>query len=639
MTEAVSAARAVPSTDDGRPLQPLLHDSVIVFRAPTQAWSGRDGDMGDAAVHGLYHGDTRVLRAARVRVDGRTPEAISLSTAGASRATFVSLPRHLDGPGADPRVRFERERAVADGSLTESLTLRSRVGHTVRTVVTLELEPDFSTMHAVKAGIADAGAEWSAEPVAGGARVRSGETVATVASDGSIAVDGSVIRVRWEIEVPPHRSQTMTWSVAVEDPSLVVVAARGEPEWAGFEASSGDPRLDRWVSTALEDLAALRLARPDQPDDAFLAAGAPWFFTLFGRDSIWAARFLLPLGTRLAASTLRVLARLQGRVDDPVTAEQPGKIMHELRSTPFEVPGEGMTLPPVYYGTVDATALWVCLLADAWEAGMPEEEVRELLPTLRGCLDWLTGPADSDGDGFIDYIDRSGRGLANQGWKDSGDSIQWRSGTLAEGPIALCEVQGYAYEAAVAGARLLSHFGEPGAAGLGAWAAALKSRFASSYWVSTPEGRYPAVALDARKRPVDTLTSNIGHLIGTGVLSPSEEKDIAALLVDSTMSSGFGLRTMSTGAAGYWPLSYHGGSVWTHDTAITIRGMRRAGLHEEAGILTEGLLAAAESFDFRLPELHSGDPRSSFSAPSPYPAACRPQAWSAAAALAMLEQV
>jgi glycogen debranching enzyme len=290
-------------------------------------------------------------------------------------------------------------------------------------------------------------------------------------------------------------------------------------------------------------------------------------------------------------------------------------------------------LPPVYYGTVDATALWICLLADAWRAGMPEDEVRELRAPLRAALDWLQHHGDTDGDGFIDYIDETGHGLANQGWKDSGDSIQWRSGDLAEGPIALCEVQGYAYEAALAGADLLDHLGETGGDDLREWAAALKARFAESYWVNTPEGSYPAIALDKHKRPVDTLTSNIGHLLGTGILEPSEERAVARLLTGPAMLSGYGVRTMSTEAAGYWPLSYHGGSVWTHDSAIIARGMALAGLDEEADLVIDGLLAAAEGFGYRLPELHSGDPAGQSPVPTPYPAACRPQAWSAAAAV------
>ncbi len=224
-------------------------------------------------------------------------------------------------------------------------------------------------------------------------------------------------------------------------------------------------------------------------------------------------------------------------------------------------------------------------------------EVRDLLPALRAALDWLLHHGDSDGDGFIDYIDETGHGLANQGWKDSGDSIQWRSGELAEGPIALCEVQGYAYEAALAGARLLDAFGEPGARSLREWAATLKRRFAESYWVETPEGPISRGRPGRAQAPVDTLTSNIGHLLGTGILDPDEEAAIAALLVGPTMLSGYGVRTMSTEAGGYWPLSYHGGSVWTHDSAIIARGMALAGLARRGRPSSiEGLLAAAEGF-------------------------------------------
>ncbi len=622
---------------DPTPRQPLLHDSVVVLRAPTQAWSADDGDMGSAPIHGIYHGDTRVVSGLRVSVGGSEPEAIGLAPRGASGATFVSLLRGLDDAGADPRVRLERRRDVSPGCVEESLSLVSRVDHDIATTVVVELDVDTSPMQSVKAGVVD-GADWTLDVDGSGARVTAGgATVRIDAAGATLSSTPTGLRVEWDMSVAPHSTVVRSIRVAIDDPSLVVAAPRRDVDWRRPGERSADPRLDRWMDAAIDDLDALRLVLPDHPDDEFLAAGAPWFFTLFGRDSIWAARFLLPVTTELAASTLRVLARLQGDAHDPESAEQPGKIMHELRSAPLSIPGENVTLPPVYYGTVDATALWVALLADARDAGMSELAVVELLPTLRGCLDWIVDSGDNDGDGFLDYVDLTGHGLANQGWKDSGDSIQWRDGRLAEGPIALCEVQGYAYEAVMAGARLLDEFGDgrDDTDALRAWAAELKRRFADAYWVETKEGRYPAVALDAHKRPVDSLTSNIGHLLGTGILDPDEERTVAELLVGPTMSSGFGLRTLSTRADGYWPLSYHGGSVWTHDTAIAIGGLARAGRHAEAAVLSDGLLAAAERFDFRLPELHSGDAAADFSAPTPYPAACRPQAWSAAAAFAV----
>ncbi len=623
-------------------LQPLLNDALIALRAPTQVWSDTTGDMGSAAVHGIYHGDVRHVRALTTSCDESAIEWISTAPDGASRVVFGGLLRGVDDTTPDPKVRLLRDRRVADGVVSESWTLHSRVDHPIRTTLRLRLSAEFAQLHEVKSGHAIAR---PAQTRIDGEKIRvdaGPQGLDLVAPGGRVASGADGIEAEWEIELPPFGEAEVGWTLELRDDTLVVDSATAPARWDAATVAAGapEPRLARWLRTALDDLDALRLVLPAHPDDEFFAAGAPWFFTLFGRDSIWAARLALPLDREIAASTLRVLARLQGDDDDAQTAQEPGKILHELRASALEMPGEGIVLPPKYYGSVDSTPLWVCLLADAHRAGMPDDEVRELLPALRRALGWIRDHGDSDGDGFLDYIDRLGTGLSNQGWKDSGDSIQWRDGTLADGPIALCEVQAYAFEAALAGADLLERFGEGADAGEAAfwrgWAADLKTRFAETYWVETPEGRYPAIALDRDKRPVDSLTSNIGHLIGTGILSAEEEAHVAALLLGESMSSGYGIRTMSTGAAGYWPLSYHGGSVWVHDTAIAAHGMLRAGLHDEARAVVDGLLDAAEGFQYRVPELHAGDPRSHSSVPTPYPAACRPQAWSAAAAVVCL---
>lgn len=627
-------------------LQPLLDDAVIVLRAPTQVWSGREGDLGAQTIDGVYHGDVRHIRSMTASCRGSRIEWISVAPDGPSRVVFGGLLRGLDDPMPDPRLRLVRDRRVEAGRVTETWTVESGLPHPVETTLTLVIAPDFAPLHDVKAGLA----------VTQAAQIATSESdaTATVSHDGRsfilaapgaevTAVSGAVT-AEWPLVVEPHGAASASFTIALHDDASVVHGAAGAwPPAGGRRAPTGDTRLDRWLDTALGDLDALRLTATDDLDDEFFAAGAPWFFTLFGRDSLWTARLALPVDVGIAASTLRVLARMQGTEVDIATAQEPGKILHELRSSALELPNEGVTLPPLYYGSVDATPLWVCLLADSWRAGMPESEVHALIPALRGALQWLVEYGDSDGDGFIDYIDRTGRGLANQGWKDSGDSIQWRDGTLARGPIALCEVQGYAYEAAIAGADLLEAFGEGEGAlspsALREWASQLRSRFRESYWVDTPEGRYPAIALDRDKRPVDTLTSNIGHLVGTGILDADEERAVAGLLLADSMSSGFGIRTMSTGAAGYWPLSYHGGSVWTHDTAIIAWSLHRAGLTDAARDVVRGLVAAAEGFAYRVPELHAGDPAWQTSVPTPYPAACRPQAWSAAAAIACAEIV
>jgi glycogen debranching enzyme len=439
--------------------------------------------------------------------------------------------------------------------------------------------------------------------------------------------------------VPAAGEASVGWRLDVVDEAAVVRGVDTPAPWSVPAVTAPDDRLTRWIEQGLADLDALRMTTVRQPDAEFIAAGAPWFFTLFGRDSIWTARMLLPLGTRLAGDTLRVLAGLQGTRIDDVTAEEPGKIMHELRRAALALDGDDGELPPLYYGTVDATALWISLLHDAWRWGLPDDEVRALLPNLQAALAWMRDHGDADGDGLLEYVDRSGRGLANQGWKDSGDSVQWRDGSLAEGPIALCEVQAYAYEAAVHGADLLDAYGEPGGDEWREWAARLRERFHAAFWIDDPAGAYPAIALDAHKRPVDTVTSNIGHLLGTGLLDADQVDLVVRRLTDPTLDSGFGLRTMSTDSRGYWPLSYHGGTVWAHDTAIAVLGLAREGRGADAAGLIEGLLSAAAGFGYRMPELHSGDPATEVSVPVPYPAACRPQAWSAAASVAVLTAV
>lgn len=624
------------------PRQPLLSDAVIVLRAPTQVWGGRDGDIGDAAIDGVFHGDVRVIRSLTLTCDESTLETISTVPHGADHVVFGLLARGVDDPMPDPKVRILRDRRVGDGSVAETFTVHSHVAHAIRVTLRVEIHPEFSSLHDVKAGAPVAQAFTIEEVSAERMRVTAGSgTVMVEAPDAAVdALDG-VIRVTWSIELEPGAIVERGIRVEITDPTLVVRGAISAAPWDAptVAADVADPRLQRWVAAALSDLDALRMSLPASPDDEFFAAGAPWFFTLFGRDSLWAARFALPVAPQIAASTLRVLAGVQGDRHDPATAQEPGKIPHELRSAGMQLPAEGVALPPLYYGSVDSTPLWVCLLVDAWRSGMPETQVRDLIPALRAALRWMVEEGDSDGDGFLDYIDRSGHGLANQGWKDSGDSIQWRDGRLAEGPIALCEVQGYAYEAALGGADLLESLdgaqsddaGEPAA--LRRWAQVLRERFAEAYWVETVEGRYPAIALDRHKNPVDTLTSNIGHLLGTGILDQRDEMVVADLLRGETLSSGYGIRTMSTDAAGYWPLSYHGGSVWAHDTAIAAWGMARAGLREDALAVAQQLIDAAEGFDYRVPELYAGDSRAQSPVPTPYPAACRPQAWSAAAAI------
>lgn len=622
--------------------QPLLHDLLVALAAPTQAWSAPDGQIRGRGVHGVFHGDVRALSRAELTVDGEEPEVISAGPDGLGAVRVVALARGIDGEGADPTTRLERRRHVSPGEMVEEIVVSCATASPVSGTVRVVLGADLAPMDVVKAGGTRpaAPAERLAAETAGAASLRwtDGQLTAEVtANDAELDLaDAAAPVLTWTVTVEPGVARTLRWRVAVTDPGAVVgPPATDRPVWSTPAVEAGDARLAALLERSLEDLAGLRMSAAFAPDDVFLAAGAPWFFTLFGRDSLWAARMLLPLGTDLATGTLRTLAAVQGEKVDVETAEQPGKIVHEIRRATQDL-DDATHLPPTYYGTIDATPLWVCLLHDAWRWGMEREQVEALLPAMERALGWMAEYGDADGDGFLEYVDASGHGLANQGWKDSSDSVQWRDGSLAAGTIALCEVQGYAYEAAVAGAALLEEFGRPGAAEWRAWAERLAVRFREAFWVGDDDGAYPAIALDGAKRPVDGVSSNMGHLLGTGLLNRAEEELVARRLTSPAMASGYGLRTLAEGSGGYWPLRYHGGTVWPHDTAITVQCLSRAGFGAEAAALAGGLLEAAPSVGYRLPELFSGDALGTVPAVVPYPASCRPQAWSAASAVVVL---
>ncbi len=632
--------------------QPFLHSDPALVRAPVQAWSGTDGQIrvtpgaaGRAgrrlSAHGFYRGDVRVLSRAVLRVDGAEPEPVGHRLVGSDRAVFTGVIATPNAPTPDPQLVLERHRELSDDALIETWVFRSALAEPAVLDVELELASDLAELSAIKSGRAAA----PVPPARGSGPVwQDGGVRAWLSADGArlgSPPDEPVLRLVWQVAVPAGGEATLGWRLSTEDERATLVPPVRRPVASAFAdrlRTVGEPqdqRWGRWLRRSAADLDALLLAPVDRPESAFLAAGAPWYFTLFGRDSIWAARLLLPVVPELALSTLQVLARHQGVREDPGSAEQPGKILHELRDRPVRLDGgrqgRPLELPPVYYGSTDSTLLWISLLAETWRAGADPVAIEALLPALQAALGWLRDSADADGDGFVEYLDAGGRGLSNQGWKDSADSIRFADGRQAQGAIALVEVQGYAHRAALDGAELLTAFELPGAADWREWAGALAERFRSSFWCADRLGRYPALALDGDKRRVDGVSSNIGHLLGTGLLEPDESAEVAARLRHPTMLSGFGVRTLSGDNAGYWPWSYHCGSVWAHDTAIVLDGLRRDGFEAQAAELATGLLGAADAFDGRLPELFAGDGTFPDQPPSAYPASCRPQAWAAAA--------
>jgi glycogen debranching enzyme len=625
-----------PQSEQAPGLQPWLHDLTLVLAAPTQVWSGADGQVRSGGAQGLMHGDRRLLDRLELTVDGEEPTPVAQHPAGGGGHVFVAVPRRVGDPGPDPTVRVTRTRTLRPGGLRESVALTSTGRATVSCTVQLRVSADLASMDDLKAGhqrapvapsrLDDEAATWECEGFRGDVR----------APGATLAAEGDAVVATWTLGVPPGDRVERELVATLADTDAVVTAPAHPADWAEPTVVSADRRLGPALDRALADLRLLRLAPTQAPEEEFLGAGAPWFLTLFGRDSLWAARMLLPVSTALAGSTLRVLAARQGTTRDASTAEQPGKILHEVRAKAIDVRDEShtFTLPPVYYGTIDATSLWATTLSDAWRWGLPADQVEPLLPALERALAWQVEEGDADGDFLLEYVDETGTGLTNQGWKDSGDSVRRADGSLASAPLALCEVQAYAYAAAMRGADLLEAFGRPGTDRWRDWAEELRARFRARFWVEDARGAFPAIALDGDKQPVASVTSNIGHLLGTGLLDPDEVDLVARRLVGDDMLSGFGIRTLSSDAGGYSPTGYHVGSVWPHDTAICLAGLAAAG-RPEVGPVAEALLAAMHAFDGRPPELFAGDARSAHPVPVPYPAACRPQAWSAAGTVSL----
>ncbi|WP_035776250.1 glycogen debranching N-terminal domain-containing protein [Arthrobacter sp. H5] len=610
-------------------LQPFLHNLTGVFSAPVQAWADPQGQIRGVGAQGIHCGDDRVISDAVLTVNGVEPEWVSTQVRSASQVDYLYFVR-IQSPVADPLMYLTRTRTADANGISESIRIESAYSFLVHLDVQCALTADSTPMEKVKSGAANTvdlgltGPTWN---------WRGPATSAQLDAPGAGAdYNGNRIQLTWMVDVEPGGAVVLPWRLDLSDAAAPMVAPHSAPLAAPVVT---EQRLRQLVDRSMSDLNGLRMATADRPQDTFLAAGAPWFFTMFGRDSLIAARLLLPVDTALAGSTLRALASRQGDSSDPATAEQPGKILHEVRrgTLSFTEGTSGIALPPVYFGTIDATPLWICLLHDAWRAGLPAVEVEGLLDHLEAALVWLRDHGDSDGDGFLEYLDTSGHGLANQGWKDSGDSIRWHDGTLADGPIALAEVQAYAYEAAQGGAALLEAFGRPGADNWRGYAEKLEVRFREAFWCTDAQGPYPAIALDASKRAVDGVTSNMGHLLGTGILNEAEKEAVVRRLMDPTMFSGYGIRTVSTTNGGYWPTRYHAGSVWSHDTGMIISGMLKDGFVDSAAMLAGGLLRAAEGFDWRLPELFSGHSADEMWPPVPYPASCRPQAWAAASSI------
>jgi glycogen debranching enzyme len=631
----------------------VSEELVQILDGNTFVVSDRRGDIEASSTDptGLFSLDTRFLSRWVLTIAGERLSPLSVDDLQYFEARFF-LVRGTGTVYVDAKMSVIRERSVGDG-FVERLRILNHDHESVDLRVRIDADSDFADLFEVKDALQKKGVQKNrvedGRLVLGyqrGPFVR--ETWISTSAPAHIDEKG----LSFDVNIEPHGE----WSTDLQ--VVTAVGAAGERH----DRAKYDPRsrarpnmrqdLDAWVAGAPElrsdweplteayrrslvDLAALRFRTFAMPDHALPAAGLPWFMTMFGRDSILTSLQALPFTPELAEATLLALGAWQGARRDDFRDEDPGRILHEMRYGELTAFEERPHSP--YYGSADATPLYVVLLDEYERWSGNTALVRDLEFEARAALNWIDEFADLQGNGYISYKRRNEEtGLENQCWKDSWDSISYRDGTLPGFPRATCELQGYAYDAKMRGARLARDVWHdaPFADRLEREAAGLKRRFNRDLWVE--DGGYFAVALDADGRKVDSLTSNNGHLLWSGIVDRSKARSVVRHLLGPALFSGWGIRTMAEGQGRYNPIGYHVGTVWPFDNSFIAWGLRRYGFKKEAAKVAAGILDAAQFFRGRLPEAFGGYARDLTKHPVQYPTACSPQAWSTGTPLLLL---
>jgi glycogen debranching enzyme len=632
----------------------MSKDLVQILDGNTFVVSDRAGDMEASLTDptGLFSYDTRFLSKWVLTVNGQRLNALSTDDLHYWETRFFLVP----GTGTvyiDAKLSVIRQRSVGAG-FDEQITIMNHDEDPVDLEIRVEADSDFADLFEVKDALAKQGEYTNRvddDRLVLGYRRDTYEKQTWISASQPAAID--VHGMTFSVRVAPHGH----WSTDLDVEAIVFPAAQAGPSH-GRDGRVRRPRsdmarrLDTWLDAAptlesdsdslkatyhrsLVDLASLRFSPITMGRHSLPAAGLPWFMTMFGRDSILTSLQALPFASELAATTLRALGERQGSRIDDFRDEDPGRILHEARFGEMTAFEERPHSP--YYGCADATPLYVVLL-DEYERWTGDTKlVRDLEYEARAALNWIDEYADLQGNGYISYQRRNEKtGLENQCWKDSWDSISYHDGQLPGFPRATCELQGYAYDAKMRGARLARMvWRDPDYAELlEKQAADLKRRFNRDFWVD--DGEYFAIALDVDGRQVDSLTSNNGHLLWSGIVDKSKAKAVARHLVSKRLFSGWGVRTLAEGEGRYNPIGYHVGTVWPFDNSFIAWGLRNYGFKDEAALIAAGILDAAAFFDGRLPEAFGGYPREMTKYPVQYPTACSPQAWSTGAPLLLL---
>jgi glycogen debranching enzyme len=641
----LAAARA-----DNNPYVVKSDDSFALFDRFGDIRGWGEGEQG------LYHHDTRFLSHQALTINGLRPMFLGATVKERNNLLIVELmnPDLLAPDGtlliAKGELHIFRAKLLWDGACYEHIRLNHHGLAPVAVDIAISFDADFRDLFEVRGSVRPRTGERSApaqredELEFGYLGLDARERASRVTMSPTPTAWGER-EARYALRLAPGEEYHLYCTVACDieghgrkrevgyDAAFRANAqARAEQESAKCQIGSSNPLVDRWLDRSASDIAMLTT---DLPTGPYPYAGVPWYSTTFGRDGLITAREMLWVDPSLARGVLACLAASQATAEEPERDAEPGKILHEARQCEMaqtrEVPFGR------YYGTVDATPLFVALAGAYWRRTADLDFIREIWPNVLAALRWIDGSGDPDRDGFVEYARRSSRGLTQQGWKDSHDSIFHADGRMAEAPIALCEVQAYVFEAKQFAAELATALGdEAHAARLRAQALTLQRNFQQRFWCEDL-GLY-ALALDGDKQPCRVASSNAGHALWTGLASPEHAQRMAQRFGEADFFSGWGIRTIASGQPRYNPMSYHNGSIWPHDNAMIAMGLARYGHTDAALHVMGGLFEATLHFaQHRMPELFCGFHRREGEGPTLYPVACAPQAWSAAAVFGMLQ--
>ncbi|MFG1955809.1 glycogen debranching N-terminal domain-containing protein [Micromonospora sp. NPDC048830] len=633
-----------------RDLPPELGpDAVAVLQGYSFMYSNAAGDVGPGSIGGLVHDDTRMIDRWELTINEGPLLVLSSGTIEPYSAVFFLTNPDLPGVRAN-HVGVRRQRLL-DGGLHERIHVQSFTAEPVSLQIRLAVGTDFADLFEIKETVRDRSAKITRSHASDGSRLQFSYRNGSFEVCTNVEADPAAGRVEndtlvWNVRLALNED----WRCDLHVPFRVRREEVRPPRRRFEDALSGDTtdRMAQWRSLlpslrsnfnlldeawrkSASDLVSLLIeVRHQNCTGILVAAGMPWFLTLFGRDILITSYQSVAVAPRVSRQALLSLAAMQGTKVDDFSDEEPGKVLHEIRNG--ELTQLGLKPHNPYYGTADATQLWLILLSEYWRWTRDDEIVRELRDNVYAALRWIGEYGDRDGDGYVEYGTRSPQGLGNQCWRDSWDGIRFADGTIPVLPIATCEIQGYTYDAKLRVAELAD--GPLNAPELGgrlrAEADHLYERFNRDFWIDNRGGFY-ALGLDGDKRQIDSMTSNMGHLLWSGIVPPDRAAIVARQLMSAHMFSGWGVRTTSTAERGYNPIGYHMGTVWPHDNSLIAHGLARYGFRQEANRIIMAMLEAAGCSEYRLPEALSGYDRAFGRTPVRYPTACSPQAWASGA--------